>query len=413
MTIDLIENPDIANHDVESDSSEAERSLLRDHLIPAAEVDPKLYPRMSNMSAAFMFNAITRPVEPAPIEYVSIPLHGRNLTLLGAVSMWNLAWEAGQFRRRYFDEEDLPSPLSKIADSGDVNVSIVPRTRSRYFEYQALLHLLPKETLERFGLPLLRAGNWPFLAEWGNVESVLPSDFETRLARAWAATVWPHLNSGSRLRAFSKDDPIRLLSHNLNFWVPAVTRVIQDRLSDFPLVDNKITPGPVELIDGSVLEGAILGNPRKGGDVWTGEEDAAEAIAETVAAADSTGKLRGILDAVRSNRVEDDFSPHWSFAREDFERKMHHKRSKTSIRFVELTDTIPVQGPDSDLFGDLVTNDFLSILDPKNRQIVVLLNSGVTKKVEIAHALGYANHSAVSKRLVQIRQAALQYFRDE
>jgi len=69
----------------------------------------------------------------------------------------------------------------------------------------------------------------------------------------------------------------------------------------------------------------------------------------TVDEADAEGRLRGILDAVRSNRVEDDFSERWSFAREDFERKLYHKRSKVKVRFVELTDTIPVQGPETEV----------------------------------------------------------------
>jgi hypothetical protein len=106
---------------------------------------------------------------------------------------------------------------------------------------------------------------------------------------------------------------------------------------------------------------------------------------------------------VRSQRIEDDFSSRWSYAREDFERKLYRKRSKISVRFVELTDTIPVQGPESEVVGTLVTNDFLATLDTRNRQIVVLLNSGVNSRTEIAELLGYANHSAVSKRLTQIR----------
>ncbi|WP_424187605.1 hypothetical protein ACOBQX_07340 [Actinokineospora sp. G85] len=62
------------------------------------------------------------------------------------------------------------------------------------------------------------------------------------------------------------------------------------------------------------------------------------------------------------------------------------------------------------MLGNLVTNDFLTLLDARNRQIVVLLNSGVTSKTEIADVLGYANHSAVSKRLAQIRRAAEAHF---
>ena len=159
-----------------------------------------------------------------------------------------------------------------------------------------------------------------------------------------------------------------------------------------------------------MLPGAVTGNPRMGGPVWVGEDDAREALVETIEAADQTGRLRGILDAVRSNRVEDDFSSRWSFAREDFERKLHGKRRKVRVRFVELTDTIPVQGPESEVLGSLVTNDFLALLDFRNRQIVVLLNSGVTSRTEIADILGYANHSAVSKRLTQIRRTAEAFF---
>ncbi|WP_257785439.1 hypothetical protein [Lentzea guizhouensis] len=39
-----------------------------------------------------------------------------------------------------------------------------------------------------------------------------------------------------------------------------------------------------------------------------------------------------------------------------------------------------------------------------------MLNSGVTCTTEIADVLGYANHSAVSKRLAQLRGAVEAYF---
>jgi hypothetical protein len=61
------------------------------------------------------------------------------------------------------------------------------------------------------------------MADWAGIDNFLPPDSEARLARAWAWTVWPHLMSGSKMKAFSADDPIRLLAHNLDFWVPAVT----------------------------------------------------------------------------------------------------------------------------------------------------------------------------------------------
>jgi len=106
-----------------------------------------------------------------------------------------------------------------------------------------------------------------------------------------------------------------------------------------------------------------MANPRTGTDVWRGEAEAAEALEWTVEEADADGQLRGILDAVRSHRIKDDFSEHWSYAREDFERKLYRKRSKVKIRFVELTDTIPVQGPETEVEANLVFADFLALLD--------------------------------------------------
>lgn len=52
--------------------------------------------------------------------------------------------------------------------------------------------------------------------------------------------------------------------------------------------------------------------------MWIGEDDAHDAVVETVEAVNGTGQLRSILDAIRSHRIEDDFSSHWSYAREDF-----------------------------------------------------------------------------------------------
>jgi hypothetical protein len=215
---------------------------------------------------------------------------------------------------------------------------------------------------------------------------------------------------GSPLGGFSKSDPIRLLAHNLDYWIPPVTAVVQDLLREMPEVDHGVTTGPVQLIDGSELDGALRVNPRMGGELWRGEEDAAEIVDWVVDEADSQGRLRGILDAVRSHRVADDFSDRWTFAREDFERKLYRKRSKVKVRFVELTDTIPVQGPETDIVDRIVFGDFLALLNERDREVVVLLYSGVTNLTEVADIMGYRNHSPVSKRLTRIREQAARFF---
>lgn len=376
------------------------------------------FPRLWNLSVGFTKRAVVRPLVPQPPEYLTIPLASRagfndeSIKQDLAVHEWNALWEAAQFRRRFFDdEEDLTPVLAKIANQGDVNIFLVPRTRSRYYEYAPLYHLLSRETCERFGLPLLGPGQWPFGMVTADVSRYLPTDFADLLARAWAFTVWRHLNSGSGLAAFSDDDPIRLLAHNLDYWVPPVTAVIQNSLRGFPVVVGEgELPEEVRLVDGSVLEGAVPGWPRMGGDLWRGADEAAEYVGLTVEQADGTGNLRAILDAVRSHRVQDDFSGRWSNARIDFERKLHGTRNKISVKFVELTDNIPVQGPETEVEGNLVCSDFMALLNEKEREIVVLLSSGYTKLQDVADVLGYANHSPVSKKLARIRQQAVRFF---
>jgi hypothetical protein len=382
----------------------------RDHPFFAdpAEVTAETYPSLRNISVGFMVKRVARALEPAPPEYVTLPLEGgiSDAGHLVAVAKWNLLWESAQFRRRYFDEAELPAEVAQIADQGDVNVTFVPRTATRYYEYAPLYHLLSRSQAERHGLPLVRAGIWPYTANIDRPDRYLPADFGVRLGAAWASAIWRHLSPGSPLSAFSRSEPIRLLAHNLDFWIPPVTATMEESLRGFPVVGEE----PVRLIDGGILEGAIAANPRCGGTLWHGESWAAEVVGEVVQAADADGRLRAILDAVRSNRVHDDFSDRWSYAREDFERKLYHKRNKVRVRFVELTDTIPVQGPETEVEGNLVVGDFLALLDPRERQIVVLLRSGYTKLGEVASILGYKTHSPVSKYLARIRRQAAEYF---
>lgn len=403
-----VEHPPLTQ--AERDQFERENTF-----VTGEHAEPDFFPRMYNISAGFIYQAVVRAEVPTRPEFVTIPSietdwEEENLKHWLALHRWNSSWEAAQFRRRYFDEDELPPHIAEIVDRGDLNIVFVPRTASRYDEYAGLYHLIPRATLQRHGLPLLRAGQWPCSPASLKSERLLPEDFADRLQRAWASTIWRHLMPASGLRSFAKDEPIRLLAHNLDFWLPPAVSVIESALREFPVVSNGIEEAPVHLIDGTELAGAVRANPRKGGDIWTGEEQAGWFVEDVVEEADAHGRLRGILDAVRSNRVQDDFSSHWSFAKEDFERKLYSKRSRVRVRFVELTDTIPVQGPETEVVGSLVTGDFMALLRPKDREVVVLLRSGMTSLTDIAAHLGYANHSAVSKRLARVREQAKAFF---
>lgn len=140
-----------------------------------------------------------------------------------------------------------------------------------------------------------------------------------------------------------------------------------------------------------------------------GEAEAWDATKAIVQRADDRGRLRAIIDTIRSNRVEEDFPSCLSRAREDFERRLYHKRAKVKISFLELDETIPVHGPETEIHEHLLWQDFLAFLDTKEKAIVVLLRNGETKLKDISQKLGYANHSPVSKALRRIRDKARKF----
>ena len=391
--------------------SEVDSYIMDQWLASGNDLLTDNFPQLSNVSAAAIFRFLPRPTKCTAPEYVYVPLGAESSSaLLTAVCMWSLAWEAGDLRSEVL-EDDLYKELAWLHRFEGQNLHLLPRIgHHRYHAYATLYHLLPRHLLQRFGLPCLRNGLWPRSNVWRPPEDLLPRDFDARLARAFASHIWPLLESGSHSSAFSSSEPIRLLAHNLDFWLPYADGVAQTRLRALGRVEPEGDDEDVMKRLRSELPGDVLvDKPLFGGSVWWGEDDAWEATRELVEEADTGGRLRGILDAVRSHRVEEDFSERWSFAREDFERKLYHKRNKTKVTFVELDDTIPVHGPDSEQEENILWEDFLALLDHRERRIVVLLRSGVTNLSEIGTALGYANHSPVSKALTAIREKARKY----
>ncbi len=199
MTINT-STPDVSMTE-EAELIEAEiETKVRDSVVLASDHEhaaPDMYPRLFNLSAGMIYRAIIRAETPAPPEFVTVPVctggRDRDLQASLAVSRWNMLWEAAQFRRRLFSEEDLSAEMNAVADRGDFNIVFVPRTNTRYYEYAPLFHLLPRAAIDRYSLPLLRGGQWPFISALNSVDAYLPADFETRLSHAWASTIWRHL----------------------------------------------------------------------------------------------------------------------------------------------------------------------------------------------------------------------------
>lgn len=382
------------------------------------ELNDDQYPGLYNISPAFFYDVVPVPIggrRRPEYVYVDPKTTGlKDLELTGAVGQWNIPWEAGHFRKTMMDKR-FPRALRKIIDAAgdECDVRLVPLDEhsGRYSAYAPLYHLLPLGLLRRHGLPPLKKGSWPAMLSHPIPFVRLPRDFDARVAAAFAELVWPILSPGSSTTAFSPKEPIRLLAHNLDFWLPHIDRIAQQSVEALGRCAIDGDEQRKKLEKGREIEfppefgKCTVERPLHGGYIWEGADEAMDATERMVDDADRAGKLRGILEAVRSNRVEDDFSPYWSFAREDFERKLYRKRGRSRVSFVELDDTIPVHGPDSQVDEHLFWEDFLALLDVRERHIVVCLRSGYTQ-AEIAKALNYETHSPVSKALARIRRKA-------
>jgi hypothetical protein len=201
------------------------------------------------------------------------------------------------------------------------------------------------------------------------------------------------------------------LAHNLDYWIPYAYEVASEyaRQLGRTSFDNNKQATKLSALRKALPDDILADRPMMGGTLWMGEAEAWDATKAIVQRADDRGRLRAIIDTIRSNRVEEDFSACWSRAREDFERKLYHKRAKVKISFIELDETIPVHGPEAEIHEHLLWQDFLAFLDTKEKTIVVLLRNGETKLKDISQKLGYANHSPVSKALRRIRDKARKF----
>lgn len=393
-----------------------EQEFLKSRLAQGEELEPCVFPELYTLSAAFIYQFTPVAKSPTSPEIVIIPnITSDSHSLIGMLASWNSLWEAAQFRKEAISARQLKSELPELASwikkLPKANIYLFPETKLMYEVYAPLYHVLPKSILDRYNLPALKRPIWPNNGTRWWYDKILPSDFIHRLSKAFAMHIWRYIDGGSSINAFSPSEPLRLLSHNLDYWMPAAIMTIERFWREFERIEPE-SPKQRRLLDRAQKlndPDVLIERPRKGGTLWMGEEEANYITEQIVETADQHGNLRALIDAVRSNRVVEDFSSCWSFAREDFERKLYSKRSKTRVSFVELKDTLPVHSRYSEYTDNLLWEDFTAVLDPRERHIVVCLRNGTTKLGDIASMLGYANHSPISKALVRIRKKAKEF----
>lgn len=373
--------------------------------------DRNEYPVCGSLSGSFFYRLIPNPTERHPPEFVFIKpddngIH--SLAMKGHIAQWNMAWEAGHLRGEILRAE-MPESFSWLDNYKDANIYLLPYSAKHgYYAHQHLLNLLPARTREKFGLPLTKRGIWPTESAHWFLDRILPKDFDQRLSKAMAYHIWPLINNSSRINRYTKSEPISLLAHNLNYWSPFLNTIIEEKLllaSPTPHKNEKDRRDAVKQ-NKIMPQGIYMDSPRMGEFAWYGEDEAWEVTKKLVGLANKDGQLSNIIDAIKSNRVSDDFSELWSREKEDFERKIYSKRSKIKVSFVEIDNAIPVHGPTSEVHEDLIWEDFIALLNPKEKQIVICLKNGITKLTDIGQYLNYANHSPISKAMTAIRKKA-------
>jgi hypothetical protein len=171
---------------------------------------PENFPELGNLSAAFMYKFIPRPKRMRPTEFAYIPLRpdhrlGDNYDTKASLTIaeWNATWEAGYLRSEFIPQvmrDSFPSELDWLKETSEVNLYLIPNgQKSKYDAFIPLYHLLPVRTLQKFGLPSFKRGLWPPWMQDYWKHTYMKGDFDERVARAFAAHIWPLIDSGSRV----------------------------------------------------------------------------------------------------------------------------------------------------------------------------------------------------------------------
>ena len=359
------------------------------------------------------------------------------IDFLAGTADWNSAWETGHLRSDYMHatREQVPE-RAKLSEDWEAvceryfrqNVYLgVEWPKNPEITFEPLYQLMPMALRRKHGLPILPGALWPI----SNIAAInIPNykNAEARFSAALAEHLWPYLlGRRSNRRSFSINDPIRTIAHEPQFWMAPMVALVYRLWNDVLPHEDEFTVDELEKLANfnRMLENE--GAPyrehpvHRTGLLWFGDDEAADVTQLLVEEADRAAGLRGIIDAVRRNRVQDDFSSYWTQERMDFERALHHRRAKVEVAFVEIPADSQIysarmQDAGADPAGQVTTSvmydGFLTLLDATNRRIVVLLRRGYGAS-EIAAKLNFANPSPVSKRLKAIRSLCRRYFFEE
>ena len=224
------------------------------------------------------------------------------------------------------------------------------------------------------------------------------------------------MGGSASAKNFSADDPIFMLERTDEKFVASATSAIMTNAEIVEHVINtfsEVFKDKIECI--TELYAIILGKTRKCLD----ENEEVQAfqifvnmfVDGNVKLLMQAQSIPEIISVVDEHRTHEDFKPHTvaNYDRINFERKWYHTRTKIGS---PLSLEVLAEGENAEV--PLVTADvaetelktlikeFLLTRDKIDRKIYRMREKGMTHK-DIADALGYKTHSAVTKRLEKMK----------
>jgi hypothetical protein len=351
-----------------------------------------------------------------PLEFMFLDFEKYPLTshseLVWLTTQWNRSYEGG-FCRDGESVERLEKVLPGLIAAKNPNIFIAGRD-SGFSQLDVMLaSVVPNSILKKHGLQKRRANMW-LLPCGHHLES---SGYGHACRQAFEEYIWQKLQRSSRCRYnfFAKTSPLRLLAADSHYWASRLFRIALDRYEEFePTEDieaswrplNEIRTEFEKSIPATELEHLEIRRPRMGGELWDTDDDTeCDAVVEEML--DGQGLMEPIdplLDLLHSHQTQEDFSPVYSWIKEDFERSFYSKRAKVKVVLVETVDDHPAWAIGSCIgHDDVIFRDILACFDSREQKLLIAVRHGKTT-TEIAKDLGLKGHASISRKLARIKE---------
>ena len=272
------------------------------------------------------------------------------------------------------------------------------RKAFRAFHYLPLFYLIPDEiAIKRKLVDFPHDPNIVLMDEhWQAVYH--SKHFQVMVLDTWGWMMWQCLGIRGGVDNYSKNDPFVQMVFMLPMWAWLVEEmgITTDYLASL---------APSTEIPFLTMEQATHNCDQIAKRFWNHQ----------------TLKMREVWEVVKTHRCHKDYSNQMSHVKMDFHRRYYHTRAKTKT--VPIIDEYGESGKEEAIYAPYTPNefvdvetrmwfqDFLDLLNEKDRQIISLLEQGYTQE-EIANYLGYSNHSGITKRIKYIR-ALFEKFRHD